>query len=36
MRTRVQRPNLDSFIADLMEPVARKARQQAGEAIRAA
>jgi hypothetical protein len=35
-RRGVQRRNLDSFLENLMEPVARKARQRAVEAIRGA
>ncbi len=34
VRSRVQRPNLDSFLEDLMEPVARQARRRAAEMIR--
>ena len=36
MRSRVQRPNLDSLLDDLMEPVARQARRRAANTIREA
>lgn len=34
VRSRVRRPNLGTFLEDLMEPVARQARRRAAEAIR--
>ncbi len=34
VRSRVQRPNLDGFLGDLMEPAARQARRRAAEMIR--
>jgi len=36
MRSRVGRPNLDSLLEDLMEPVARQARRRAASAIKEA